>query len=36
MNHWPECVDIKHGTPLRSGDSNVFKWNTFGHKWPHP
>jgi len=25
MNHWPECIDIWHGTFLGQGDSSLFK-----------
>jgi len=25
MNHWPECIDIWHGTSLEQGDSSLFK-----------
>jgi len=34
MNHWPECFDIWHGTSLVQGDSRLFKWSPWGHKWP--
>jgi len=27
MNHWPECIDILHGTSLEQGDSSLLKKN---------
>jgi len=36
MNHWPECIDIWLGASLGPGDSSLFKWSPWGHKWPHP
>jgi len=25
INHWPECIDIWHGTSLGQEDSGLFK-----------
>jgi len=36
MNHWPEYINIWHGTSLGQGNSTVFKWSPWGHKWPCP
>jgi len=36
MNHWPDCFDIRHGTSFGHGDSNLFKWSSWGHKRPRP
>jgi len=36
MNHWPECIDIWHRTSLGQGDSSLFKWSPWSHKWPWP
>jgi len=34
MKHWPECIDIGHGTSLGSGDSSLCKWIPWGNTWP--
>jgi len=35
MNDWPECIDIWHETSLGQGYTSLFKWSSWGHKWPH-
>jgi len=35
MNHWPECIDICHGTSL--GQGNFVQLKFLGsYKWPRP
>jgi len=30
-----EYVDILHYASLGPGDSSLYKWSPWGHKWPH-
>jgi len=36
MNHLFKCIGIWRGTSLGPGDSSLFKWSPWGHKWPRP
>jgi len=36
MNHWPGCIDVWHAASLGPGDSDLFNWSLWGHKWPCP
>jgi len=36
MNHWPECIDLWHGVSLGQGDTDLYKWSSWGNKLPRP